>query len=332
MSTVRDIAAKVGVSIATISRALNEPDKVSRETLQLVEEAMKELNYTRKVMMKKHTNLFAVIFPNISNPFFAELLDVIENEAFHHGRCVLFFNSRHNLRQEKICLHECENHGVDGVFLVPHCVAPDYLASLKKFKFQTVLLTQSSTVLPSVAVDHAEGGRLVAEHLISMGHTEIGFVGPTTPDEEKLNGFLKKLKYRGIEVAKENMFDTEIGADLSEFLHFLIKEDGQLKVSAIFCVNDVFAQKVIEIFHVLDYKIPHDIVVIGFDNSLTATLLNISSISQPMREIAHVAFETMIEQIDQNKKESSYEPQLLLPRWIQRESSIQIKVKNSRDR
>lgn len=327
MSTVRDIAAKVGVSIATISRALNEPDKVSRKTLLLVEEAMKEQNYTRKIIMKKHTNLFGVIFPNISNPFFSELLDVIENEAFHHGRCVLFFNSRHNLRQEKICLHECENHGVDGVFLVPHSVAPDYLASLKKFKFQTVLLTQSSTVLPSVSVDHAEGGKLVAEHLISMGHTEIGYVGPTTPDEEKLNGFIKQLKLRKIGVAKANMFDTEIGADLSEFLHSLIKEKHQLKISAIFCVNDVFAQKVIEILHIIGYQIPQDIVVVGFDNSLTSSLLNISSISQPMREIAHVGFKIMIEQINQNKKKSNYEPQLLLPRWILRESSIQIKVK-----
>ncbi|MFT6905131.1 MAG: LacI family transcriptional regulator [Oleiphilaceae bacterium] len=327
MSTVRDIAAKAGVSIATISRALNEPDNVSRETLLLVEEAMRELNYKRKVAMKKRTNLFGVIFPNICNPFFAELLDVIENEAFHHGRCVLFFNSRHNLRQEKICIHECENHGVDGVFLVPHCVAPDYLASLKKFKFQTVLLTQSSTVLPSVAVDHAEGGRLVAEHLISMGHTEIGYVGPMTPDEEKLNGFVKQLKFRRIKVAKANMFDTEIGAALSEFLHSLITEKHQLKVSAIFCVNDVFAQKVIEILHIIGYQIPQDIVVVGFDNSLTSSLLNISSISQPMREIAHIGFETMIEQIDKDKKESNYEPQLLLPRWILRESSIQIKVK-----
>lgn len=330
MSTVRDIAAKVGVSIATVSRALNEPDKVSRETLQLVEEAMRELNYERKVIMKKRTGLFAVIFPNMSNPFFAELLDVIENEAFHHGSCLLFFNSRHNLRQEKICLHECENHGVDGVFLVPHCMDSDYLASLKNFKFKTVLLTQTSTVLPSVAVDHAEGGRLVAEHLISMGHTVIGYVGPTTPDEEKLNGFVKTLKFRGIEIDKAHMFDTEIGADLSEFLHFLRTENGQLKVSAIFCVNDVFAQKVIEILHILGYQIPQDIVVVGFDNSLTSTLLNISSISQPMREIAHVGFEKMIEQIgqiDQKKKENSYEPQLLLPRWVQRESSIQIRVK-----
>ena len=92
MATVRDIAAHVGVSIATVSRALNESNKVSPETLKVVEDAINELNYEKKLSVKKRTNLFGVIFPNISNPFFSELLEVIENEAFHHGRCVLFFN------------------------------------------------------------------------------------------------------------------------------------------------------------------------------------------------------------------------------------------------
>lgn len=324
MATVRDIAAHVGVSIATVSRALNEPNKVSPETLKVVEYAINELNYEKKLPVKKRTNLFGVIFPNISNPFFSELLEVIENEAFHHGRCVLFFNSRHNLRQEKLYLQECENHDVDGVFLVPHCLDEDYLNQIKKYRFSTVLLTQTSTVLPSIALEHKEGGRLAANHLMSLGNTKIGYVGPINDREDKLIGFKEALDSRHIKLAPEHMFDTEVGNNIQNFVSGLINQDGKVSVSAIFCVNDVFAQQVIEAFLTSGIRIPDDVVVVGFDNSLTSKLLNISSVSQPMREIAHVGFDEMLVQLKATEKKSAYTPQLLLPRLVVRGSSIQI--------
>jgi LacI family transcriptional regulator len=324
MSTVRDIAAYVGLSIATVSRALNESDKVSPETLKIVESAAIKLNYEKKQPVRKKTNLFGVIFPNISNPFFSELLEVIENEAFHHGRCVLFFNSRHNLRQEKLYLKECENHNVDGVFLVPHCMDEDYLNSIKKFKFNTVLLTRTASILPSVAVDHKEGGRLAAQHLLSVGNTKIGYVGPIKESEEKLTGFIEALESRNVKLDSNNMFDTEIGADIQSFVDRLIISKQKVNVSAVFCVNDVFAQKVIEAFYLRGIRIPEDVVVVGFDNSLTSKVLNISSVSQPMREIAHVGFDEMLLQINSQHKRLKYTPQLLLPRLVIRGSSIQI--------
>lgn len=91
MATIRDIAQLSGVSIATISRALNKPDTVSPETLQLVLQYVDELNYQLKRKTKKMTNLFGVILPNITNPFFMELLEVLENESYLHGRSILFF-------------------------------------------------------------------------------------------------------------------------------------------------------------------------------------------------------------------------------------------------
>lgn len=324
MSTVRDIAAYVGLSIATVSRALNESDKVSPETLKIVESAAKKLNYEKKQPVRKKTNLFGVIFPNISNPFFSELLEVIENEAFHHGRCVLFFNSRHNLRQEKLYLKECENHNVDGVFLVPHCMDEDYLNSIKKFKFNTVLLTRTTSILPSVAVDHKEGGRLAAQHLLSVGNTKIGYVGPVKKSEEKLTGFIEALESRNVQLDSNNMFDTEIGADIQSFVDRLIINKKKVNISAVFCVNDVFAQKIIEAFYFRGIRIPEDVVVVGFDNSLTSKVLNLSSVSQPMREIAHVGFDEMLLQINSQHKTLKYTPQLLLPRLVIRGSSIQI--------
>ncbi len=322
MATIREIATLVGVSTATVSRVINEPNKVAPETVTKVKTAINELNYKKKVPLKKRSNTFAIIVPNITNPFFSELLDVIEEEAYHHGRCVLFFNSRHYLRQEKIYFSECASHQVDGVFLVPITTNEKHLQQLKEFNFPTVLLTKSVNILPSVAVDHSEGGRLVAKHLLSSGHTQIAYIGLVDKKEDKLKGFENYLSEHREPLQSQYMFNYVANTDLTEFLKSLIKANGEPKVSAIFCMNDVTAQQVTEILTYLKIKVPTEITVIGFDNSLTAKLLNMSSISQPMREIAHLGFETMLECLKETEKQKTYQPKVLLPRLILRNSVL----------
>jgi len=322
MATVREIATLVGVSTATVSRVINTPNKVSPETLTKVKAAIDKLHYTKKVPLKKRSNTFAIIVPNITNPFFSELLDVIEDEAYHHGRCVLFFNSRQALRLEKNYFRECLSHQVDGVFLVPISNDKKYLQELKEFKFPTVLLTRTAKTIPSVAVDHAEGGRLVAQHLLSSGHTKIAYIGLVDNKEDKLIGFENYLSEHREPLQSQYMFNSVANADLTGFLKSLIKANGEPKVSAIFCMNDVTAQQVTEILILLKIKVPEEINVIGFDNSLTAKLLNITSVSQPMREIAHLGFERMLECLKETEKQKTYSPTVLLPRLVLRNSVL----------
>jgi LacI family transcriptional regulator len=324
MATVRDIAALVGVSTATVSRVLNESSQVSAQTSIKVKLAMEELGYKKRIVNKKRTNLFGVIFPNISNPFFAELLDVIEKEAYYHGRCVLFFNSRNSLRLEKTYLNECENHQVDGVFLVSTSVDDENMATVKARPYPTILLTKPTTLLPSVSVHHAKGGRMVAEHLISSGHTKIGYVGPINSDEEKLLGFKHYLDEMREPLLEKFMADDDVD-DVVKFVEGLIDVNGKAKVTAIFCVNDVVAEKVIKLLIDLNIRIPEEMVVVGFDNSITAKSLNLSSVSQPMREIAHIGFETMLECLKETQKQENYSPKVLLPRLVLRNSVLEIK-------
>jgi DNA-binding LacI/PurR family transcriptional regulator len=324
MTTVRDIAALVGVSTATVSRVLNESSAVSPQTKIKVKLAMEELGYEKRILNKKRTNLFGVIFPNISNPFFAELLDVIEKEAYYHGRCVLFFNSRQSTRLEKIYLHECENHQVDGVFLVSTSVDDEHMTMVKSLPYPTVLLTKPTTIIPSVSVHHAKGGRMIAEHLISSGHTQIGYVGPINAHEEKLIGFKQYLEEMREPLQEKFMADDDAD-DVARFVDGLLDEHGKPKVSAIFCVNDVVAEKVIKLMDARHVNIPDELVIVGFDNSITAKSLNLSSVSQPMREIAHIGFESMLECLKATEKQENYSPKVLLPRLVLRNSVLEIK-------
>lgn len=312
MTTVRDVAKLANVSIATVSRALNSPDSLSPETLHRVMNVIQELDYQTRVKAKKMTNLFGVIFPNISNPFFAELLEVLEQESYLHGRSILFFNSKGNARQELIALHECEAHGVDGVFLVPVGDLPDnYQERLNQFKYQTVILTRSANKLPSVSTDHKNGGVQSATYLLSQGHSNIGYLGIIADFDDKYLGFSNYLAEQGQPLLAKHCFDIREKIKLENFLENAIFKHN---VTAFGCGSDVLAQQVLASCQYLDKEYPA-ISIVGFDNTIISRLLRFSTISQPMREIAHIGFELMIKALKMPKSKV-YQPQLLLPKLI----------------
>lgn len=311
MANIRDVAAFAEVSTATVSRALNAPHTLSPDTLSRVMHAVQSLDYSAKPKSRKRTNLFGVIFPNISNPFFAQLLEVLEQEAYLHGRSILFFNSKGNERQEQIALHECEAHGVDGVFLVPVGDLPDsYQDKLNDFNYQTVILTRSAKKLPSVSTDHRYGGRESAALLLAQGHTRIGYLGIIEPFDDKYAGFADYLAEQGQQLQAENCFDIRSSRTLESYLESAV---FVRRITAFGCGSDVLAQQVLEIHQKWNASLP--LSVIGFDNTLISRLLKFSTVSQPMRDIAHIGFELMIEAL-KNPKNGHYQAQLLLPKLI----------------
>ena len=322
MTTIRDVAKRAGVSIATVSRAANEPKLVSPEALLKIEQAIGETGYVKSVKPRKKSDLIGVILPNLSNPFFLNLLEALEYEARTLRRSVVVFNSRQKLAMERTAFSECRKLRVDGVFLVPHSVSRDYLSEVRKYDFPTVLLTRTSSLMPSVAVDHIEGGRQVAEHAISSGHVDVAYVGPTKTSEEKLVGFRLGLQQAGLQLRSDLAFDTEGEGDLRRFV---IDTAKRKRASMIFCVNDVLAQDAVAILRSVEMSVPRDMEIVGFDNSIVASLLDITSVSQPMKEIAHVGFEAMLIALKSERSSDAYEPHHLLPRLVMRGSSLNLR-------
>ncbi|MGY5612470.1 LacI family DNA-binding transcriptional regulator [Vibrio brasiliensis] len=321
MATVRDIATLVGVSVATVSRVINNSDKVTPETVEKVNQVMKEFDYKKPKPKRKQTNIIAIIVPNNENPFYSEILDAVEKEAFYHGKCMLFFNSRNSRRQEKIYLNECKSHDVDGVFLISMYTDDEYMNEIKTYPFQTILLTQSTSILPSVLIDHIAGGCLIAKHFLANGHTGIGYIGPVNENEEKLRGFSDELADKALSLPEKFMFDTlahpEV-EELEEFLKMLFWERHSSCVTALFCSNDVDAGKVLKLSRKLNISVPEQLTLIGFDNSLTAKNLDITSVSQPICDIARRGFKQMVECIKDFEKKPLYYPELLPPKLVVR--------------
>jgi LacI family transcriptional regulator len=330
MATIRDVAQLAGVSIATISRVLNNSDKVSPDTAAHVRSVVEELGYVynqplggRRVA-KDRLPLFAIILPTLANPYFAELLDIVEQEAQHLGRALLVFNSRGDVQRELALLNACQQYRIDGLFIVPCSRTTEHIGICNSLPFPVVVLTQLIAELTSVAVDHVEGGAQVAEHLVSMGHTEIGYLGSTDNVEQKFGGFRDRLAMLGVPLAEGNIIQTpaltavELAARFNEYLD----ANPRLPFSAIFAFNDVAAQQVIEILDQRGYQVPEQVQVVGFDNTLLAKVMNISSVSQPMREIGHLGCQEMIRLIE--GKETDIHHLTLSPRLVLRNSSVKV--------
>ncbi|PNH91685.1 LacI family DNA-binding transcriptional regulator [Vibrio diazotrophicus] len=321
MATVRDIAALVGVSVATVSRVINHSDDVSPVMVEKVSKALEECQYKKTAPKRKQSKIYALIVPNINNLFYSEVLYALEQEAFYNGRCLLFFNSRGSKQQEKLYLNECKAHGVDGVFLIPTCTDDQYMREINQYPFQTVLLTHQSDIIPSVLIDHFAGGRLVAEHFIAGGHRRIGYIGPVSDTEGKYQGFMGFLSDKGVSVSPHCLFNTQAETEskaFNQFIDTLISPDKRPSVTALFCSNDLDAQRTVKYLTSLGISVPEQVIVIGFDNSVTSRIMDISSVSQSINEMVSLGFKTMLDCVTLSEKPLLNSVQLLKPKLVVR--------------
>ena len=314
--TIREVAKRAGVSIATVSRVLNGSERVSGDAKQAVELAIQELNYQKPTAKrKKATKLFAVIVRNMSNPFFAQLIDVLEQEAYKHGRSILLFNSRNNLQLEKTFLSECVNHKVDGVFLIPRSLKQEHLSELGKLPFPVVLLTTTISGMASIGTNHKHGGEQAAEHFIKCGYRRVGFIGASDTVSERFIGFRDRLAKKGIDLPEARILAPYTLEQLQSYMQANLVESAN-PIEAVFCSDDIAAGHVYNELKLLDSRETNSIDLIGFDDTVIAQSLGFSSIQQPIKQIALLGFDAMIAAINSGQLEQV--PILLEPSLVVR--------------
>lgn len=313
--TIRDVAKRSGVSIATVSRVLNGNANVSDSIKLAVENAIEELNYQKpEKKRKKATKLFAVIVRNITNPFFAQMIDVLEEEAYKHGRSLLLFNSRNNLQLERTFLAECENHNVDGVFLIPRSLKSEHLSTLQDFSFPIVLLTATSPLVSGVGTNHKHGGMLAAKHLLQQGHRRIGYIGTDTQQSDRFIGFKQTLKNKNTELSEPQVLSPYTTETLTNFVEQQILTH-ESPLSALFCSDDICASQLFILLQ--QYEKTSSVEIIGFDDTFISQSLGFSSIKQPIKQIALIGFDIMINTLNfeqTNAETILLEPTLMLRR------------------
>jgi LacI family transcriptional regulator len=299
MVTVKDIAAAVGVSVATVSNVLNGRPNVGEVTRRKVLETARRLGYrpnrAAQAMRTGRTRAIGLVLPDLTNPFFPELAQAVENKARSLGLVVCLIDSQNNLHGESDGFALLMQHAVDGVIWCP--LGPRSPASLKELSGPVVLIDRPR---PGYAVVHANyvmGGRLLAEYALRLGHTRVGLLsGPQNLESarQRRDGFVQAFP-REIQIAWEvcvpfdGVLTTEAVAALKR------RRNATLIVAG----NDLIAISAIRCLAEHGIRVPDDISVTGFDNIRWTDLVTprLTTIAQPVGAIGARAVELMLERL-----------------------------------
>ncbi|MEQ0227439.1 LacI family DNA-binding transcriptional regulator [Klebsiella sp. 141198] len=333
MASIKDVAIKAGVSTATVSRVLNNHPSVAPETRKAVREAMDFLCYVPSKsafqLSGKCSGLIAVVLPNLVNPHFCELLATFEEEARYIGKTVIVKTHQNQPQLDKQIIYTLISMGIDSLLWVPTEAESELAEWLIATNIPVAVVTLVSRFFNSVSIDQSKGAEVIAEHFIQTGHTTFGFVAQEGADNRKVFSWAKRITAQGLTIDKENQFWIAKGEGEKTSGHISILDDIIVRLaerinhcSSLWVYNDVAASYIIDGLKEKGISVPKDIAIASFDNTLLAQTKKITSVAQPISEIAHLAFQM----INNETKQESIEMHEIVSRLIIRESSVSINI------
>jgi LacI family transcriptional regulator len=281
--TLEEIAALVGVSHSTVSRALAGSPLVNKDTAERIRivaaEAGYQVNQIARNLKTRSTMAIGLIVPEVSNPFFPRLIQNIADQLRSQGYALHLQLSGASQQDEAASLASLLSNRVDGVLLVTGeqgLVSRDGIAMLQRAKIPVVLMgwVENPPEVDIVTGDDAAGGYALAEHLVALGHQRIAIIGkqPHRGEYDRMHGFVKGLAAHGLTL-DEDMFESAQSADeVSEAVNRLIAHTSA--PTAVFAYQDSIAIEVYRALAVKGISIPNQMSVVGFDDLYLASVLS----------------------------------------------------------
>lgn len=300
--TIRDVAREAGVSLATVSRALNDAAEVTVDTRQRVRAAAERLGYVphsgARSLITRRTGTLGVLLPDLYGEFFSELIRGIDQTAQRHGYHMVLASSHSDAREIAAAVGSMRGR-VDGfVVMSPDVAALTALADLAR-TFPAVVLGAGPELedFATISVANYEGAVEMTTHLLSLGHRKIAFIcgpGGNVDAAERLRGVTAAT--RGVEGVKVEEypgdFRQETGYNTTKMLL-----NGADRPDVIFCANDAMAVGAIGALHEAGLRVPADFAVVGFDDIPIARFLTppLTTVRVPIAELGASATECLID-------------------------------------
>ena len=333
MYTIRDIARLAQVSTATVSFVINQKGKVSEPLRQRVLDAMKTLDYhpdqVARSLKVRRTQTIGVVIPDVSAPFFAEVMMGIEEEAHKLGYSVIFCNTNNDPELENRHLDILYSRRVDGVLISSYLLRAGE-GRLVKRRFPTVFFDRTPPAFSGAAVvsDNLEASRNATGHLIKLGHTHIAIItGPLDMPlcTERLEGFRQALQEASLPLHNEYLkcgdFKLESGYRTGRELMQLLTPP-----TAVFCCNDKMTLGLMRALGELSIPCPERVSVVSFDDFEWVASFHpyLTTVAQPTHLMGKRATEILVRKIQQDgaQPEDSGEQVVVLPNELRiREST-----------
>lgn len=306
--TIYDVAELSGVSISTISRVLNSPDKVNSETRMKVMEAIDQLGFVPKAEARaramQSTNRIGVITPFFTAPSFVQRLRGVAARLSRENYELVIYpvDSEEQLQGYISSIPVMRN--LDGLIIMSLAVESRDVERLIGNKMETVLIEFSYDQLNSIVIDDFQGGRMVAEHLIQKGYRSFGFLGDIEPPERniihpvrsRLDGFKSVMNDAGLHFPAQNIKQAFYAHESSRqsAYELLTMPD---RPSAIFAASDNQALSIMKVARQLNMRIPDDVAVVGFDDIDMADYVDLTTVRQHLDESGRLSAEMVLGRI-----------------------------------
>ena len=330
--TIKDVAKAAGVSVATVSRVLNNSATVSETATEQVNNAIEKLGYSPNFLgrnlRKCETNVILAIIPSTEQTFYSDIIRGMQTAASDYGYDILLSTSNSTYSIEMRLLNMVFNRTVDVAILLGTQLDAQTLKELNQKHYIALCCerVENAEVL-TVTVDDEGGAYTAVNNLIKNGHKKIGIVSTNVnalSSMDRENGYRRALEENGIEFDEKYIYrgtyDFQHGALAFDYFKSLPEPP-----TAIFCISDILAVSVVKQALHEGYKVGEDISVCGFDNILLSSMYTpgITTIEQPCYDIGRTVVEELIKNIQRETKSNK---QIQLPyKLVERESVKPIK-------
>jgi len=309
MVRLKDIAARVGVSVMTVSKALRDEPDVSAATKVRIKQMAQEMGYvpdsTAQGLRTRTTKLFGLVIPSLANPIYSRVILAIQERAYELGYEVVLAYSLNLPDREEACIRRLLSRRVDGLFLVPV-----YRMATEARIYQELIVRQVPTVLlghtapfcarfVNVEADDLLAGYAVTRHFLKLGHRRIAFLSgpPATPwTHERFEGYRRALREAGLDIDEKLVFQA--GRTLEDGTKAAIQmiQEGT-EATAIQAVNDLVACGCAQVLLQQGVKIPEDISIAGFGDTMLSEyfMVPLTTVNQPKHRLGMAGMESMLQ-------------------------------------
>ncbi len=316
--TVKQIAEELGISMMTVSRALNKSNNVDERTRERVIATARKMGYIpnliAKSLVQRKTYTLGVVIPEITHSFFPEAIRGIEEVAYSKGYQIILTHSNEDAKREVAAIETLASKRVDGLLIstAESIKGNSFYKHILKIGLPIVFFDRCVHNIGAscVSIDDEESARKITEHLIEQGYKKFAHLkGPSSVSigKARLNGFLKALKKNNIPINKELIVEsgfTEKGG-YEAMKKILILPKNSLP-DAVVSVTDPAAFGAIKAMIENGLKIPEDIAIVGFSDDIRADLMPtpLTTVKQPAYEVGKRAAKKLIAHIENENEQA----------------------------
>lgn len=314
--SIKDVAKEADVSIATVSRVLNDIDVVNDDTKKRVLDAIKDLGYRPNIVARslktQKTRTIGIIIPDISSQFYPEIVRGAEDVSNIYNYNIILCNTDQDTEKEIEYLMVLREKMVDGVLYMSSSLEQGVIDTINELQVPIVLIEteDKEKLFPSVTIDNEKASYDAVTYLIEKGNSKIAYVG--TSGDALNAGAIRYHGYKRALSEKNLKFDKDIirfgGLKVKDGYESMNSIISKCSVDAVFCGSDEIAIGAINSLRDNNIKVPDDVDVVGFGNSYYSSIYypKLTTMSEPTYDMGSVAMRMLIKIIDKKELEHKY--------------------------